>query len=577
MLIVGFLEELPKNHHTGHNNSILKMKNVVVILIIIIVGGNLALSSNLQIVENKKTCNDQVLLFIDRNLYIVGESLYFGSYIYNSSEVNSRVLYVELISHNGVQIQASKFKIENGKAIGSITISKDIPSGNYFLKAYTRWMRNFNPAEYSYTPIIVINPTNHSPQHSQINDDSNSVSFYEIEQSEHPIRLSLDQINYQSRDNAYLNISSNGYSGYKWLCLTIAPKASLLSQLSNADLPKTDLPDTFYYGADKDGFTLTAKALQTDNESPSVYKLINISILSSQPDFLANRTDSLGFFSVNLPEIYGSYDLYVGVEEGSKASLKFDNDFCTRKVRVSMPDFSLSEEQFNAATNIINNVEVLRHFSTSLTPFYQPANDQNTKLPFYGTPDINFVFNNFVDLLSVKEYFHELLPISIREKHNKTTFRIHGNYSEFDIYEPLVLIDNIVIDNPKRILAAKPDLIDRIEIITKPYYKGNMVYAGIISFYSKEGDFARIELSESDMFIKFKFFDEIKPFEQNTAISIRPDTRNTLLWVDDLTLSDENITLDFLIPDTKGDYEIQLRGIDNNGKIVFKTINFSVD
>ena len=103
------------------------MKKVAIVFLMMIVGGNVGMSSMLQIIKKQISGNDKILLFTDRNLYAVGEQLYFASFIYNSSDTKSRVLYVELISQDGKQIQSSKFKIENNKSNGSISISKDIP------------------------------------------------------------------------------------------------------------------------------------------------------------------------------------------------------------------------------------------------------------------------------------------------------------------------------------------------------------------------------------------------------------------------------------------------------------------
>jgi hypothetical protein len=105
-----------------------------------------------------------------------------------------------------------------------------------------------------------------------------------------------------------------------------------------------------------------------------------------------------------------------------------------------------------------------------------------------------------------------------------------------------------------------------------------MVYGGIVSFFSKKGDFAGIELSPSDMFIKYKFFTE----ENCTGISEinnndKPDTRTNVLWLNDLNLSKEGTTsIDFQTPDTKGLYEVLLRGIDSKGEIILIKNHFTV-
>lgn len=524
---------------------------------------------------NQVVENDNVTLFTDRNLYAAGELLYFSSHINNSTKVNSRVLYVELISLDGRPIQASKFKIDNHKAYGALTIPKETPSGNYLVKAYTRWMRNFNQAEYSYTQILVVNPSNQTPLPPTTNGNGSEVKFNPVEQSDHPISISLNHNKYKPRENVTLNIDAKGNIKSPWLCLTIAPKATLINQLSTGNKSEYPLPDSFVFNAERKGFSLTANVQNAETNKPLAYSLVNVSILGPFPDFLASRTDTTGIFSVDLPEIFGTYDLYIGFQEGENPKVKFDNDFCPRRVKTQLPAFSLSDNQYVAATNITNNQAIHDHFFDSNLDSLQ-STVKHSASPFYGTPDVNFIFSNYVDLLSVREYFHELLPVSVKEVDGKTTFRIFGNYPEFDIYEPLVLIDNVVIDDAKRILAANPKLLERVEIINKPYYKGNMVYGGIVSFFSKEGDFARIELSQSDMFISYKFFAESINYSQPTIPDDKPDTRNTILWVHDIDISNGGNGLKFTTPDTKGKYEILLRGIDQEGNLIIKKSYFEV-
>jgi hypothetical protein len=555
------------------------MKRAVIVILLLILGGKIALPFMPVLNASQASENDIVTLFPDRNIYVVGEHIQFAAYIKSKDEINSRILYVEIIAQGGRSVNSGKFKITEGKVNGSLVIPDDILSGNYFIKAYTRWMRNFGTSSYSFTPIKIANPLNHTPQASIINGNGNPINFEKLAVSDHAI-ITPDQTEYKTREIGTLKIEQNNTeNSIKWICLSIAPSAVFTHEISTIEYHENSQDNSFYFNPERKGFTITAKVLNSETLLPAPFSLVNLSILGPFADFLASRTDSNGFYSINLPEITGSYDIYVGVKEDSKSTVRFDNDFCTNTIKFNYPPFSLSEVEHIAANNIIKNLEVSRHFGDSLTnKNLEVPKEKSTNDPFYGTPDNIYIFDNYIDLLSVKEYFYELFPVSVKEKGGRASFRIHGNYSEFDIYEPLVLIDNIVVDNADRILAADPNLLSRVEIVSKPYYKGNMVYGGIVSFFSKQGDFAGIELSPSDMFIKYKFFSE----DNNSRVSeIKnddiPDARNTVLWINDLILSEKgNTSVDFQTPDTKGSYEVVLRGIDSKGEIVLVKNQFSV-
>ena len=92
---------------------------------------------------------ESVVLFCDRTLYIAGEQLFFSAFIV--TEVNwrtsdqGRVLYCEIISPDGNRIAGDKYLIEKLHASGSLAIPDDIITGTYYMRAYTRFMRNTGP------------------------------------------------------------------------------------------------------------------------------------------------------------------------------------------------------------------------------------------------------------------------------------------------------------------------------------------------------------------------------------------------------------------------------------------------
>jgi hypothetical protein len=131
-----------------------------------------------------------------------------------------------------------------------------------------------------------------------------------------------------------------------------------------------------------------------------------------------------------------------------------------------------------------------------------------------------------------------------------------------NVYDPLVLVDYIAVDWADRILSVSPASISKIDIINKPYYKGERTFGGIISFYSKKGDLASIELPSSGVFFGYDFF--YKSLPENATIeninTSHPDTRNTVLWLPKIATNGgfaQQIL--FTTPETPGEYQIILR------------------
>ena len=95
-----------------------------------------------------------------------------------------------------------------------------------------------------------------------------------------------------------------------------------------------------------------------------------------------------------------------------------------------------------------------------------------------------------------------------------------------------------------------------------------MIWGGIIKLTSKEGDLTAIDLPEGSYFINYQAFHpgSNEPRLNNWKSADRvPDTRNTILWVDDLVLqANDTKTLQFHTSSGKGEYHILIRGVSKD-------------
>src|SRR6185503_12603187 len=129
----------------------------------------------------KMTANplpEKVTAYTDRTLYISGEQVLFSAFLTNDDHVSydaSHILYVEIISPDGKSISGSKFQFENHSASGCVNIPEETISGVYYVRAYTKFMRNAGPESFSYNPIKIVNPLRNDilegPDHLAIAND----------------------------------------------------------------------------------------------------------------------------------------------------------------------------------------------------------------------------------------------------------------------------------------------------------------------------------------------------------------------------------------------------------------------
>lgn len=90
---------------------------------------------------------ERIYLQTDKQVYLYGELVWMKLITTDHNGVPvrfSKIGYVELLDASTSQVQA-KIEIPDGVGGGSIVLPSVLPSGNYRLVAYTRYMRNEFP------------------------------------------------------------------------------------------------------------------------------------------------------------------------------------------------------------------------------------------------------------------------------------------------------------------------------------------------------------------------------------------------------------------------------------------------
>ncbi|RXG15574.1 hypothetical protein DSM03_102193 [Leeuwenhoekiella aestuarii] len=90
---------------------------------------------------------EKVYLQLDKQTYAQGETLWFKALVTQAKDNKpsplSAVLHVELVDVNDKIIVEKQIQIKNGVGDNFIDLEKIYPEGNYQLRAYTQWNRNF--------------------------------------------------------------------------------------------------------------------------------------------------------------------------------------------------------------------------------------------------------------------------------------------------------------------------------------------------------------------------------------------------------------------------------------------------
>ncbi len=155
-----------------------RMRKITIIFLLVIV------ATKVSFAQTEKTPFDQslkekIIFFTDRNLYLVGERIWFSALLSHTDSASSPVsnlLYVELYNQEHTPVVKQKFRIDSCLTSSYLTIPENLISGNYHIRAYTKFMRNFPIEDFSYTNVQILNPRISLPETNTIRDKA--VSFF---------------------------------------------------------------------------------------------------------------------------------------------------------------------------------------------------------------------------------------------------------------------------------------------------------------------------------------------------------------------------------------------------------------
>ena len=103
---------------------------------------------------------EKVYLHFDKPYYAISDTIWFKAYLTigpaHQLSVYSNIIYVDLLTPEDSLFKSLKIPATNGLAFGDIVLKDlSLKKGNYHIRAYTNWMRNFGP-DYFFNKTIAI-------------------------------------------------------------------------------------------------------------------------------------------------------------------------------------------------------------------------------------------------------------------------------------------------------------------------------------------------------------------------------------------------------------------------------------
>jgi hypothetical protein len=340
----------------------------------------------------------------------------------------------------------------------------------------------------------------------------------------------------------------------------------------NWDYILNDDRPAFEYAPEFDGHIITCQVKHnTGTEAQNNIEAF-LSIPGVQLQFYNTKTNKEGKIYFDVRDYYGQNEIIVQTDApDSNYRLDVLNPFSEKYSDQQLPAFVLPAASQYALNEQSIGMQVHNTYDPGkLSRFAIPAIDT---FPFYGKPYKVYKLDDYVRFTTMEEVLREYVPeVAVR----RWDGQLHLKVFDFDVRDfyptdPLILLDGVKVDN-RILLNYDPLKVNKLEVITNKFIKGEFLYQGIVNFTTYHGDMQDLKLDSRAVILDYEglqlkreFYSPAYKTEQQ-ALSRMPDFRNLLFWSPDVkTDSSGQATVEFYTSDMKGKYVAVLQGMDEAG------------
>lgn len=533
---------------------------------------------------------EQPYVQTDRPYYYRGEPVYFKAYVNYVmpalSDSLSQVLYIDLIDTAGAILLRKELRLINGMAEGSMVLPSKLPPGNYELRAFTRWMMNFDPHFVFIKPLMILP------------DDDFAKSDWAFQKSAgDQVQIESDSV-FHPRQKITLVLRTHNYYGYTIpsnLSVSVTdqqlawPPENEYTILKHFPIDTQYLPDTslkkltypVQYGIDFSGQLVTRKGKPAAGELTVFQK--------GKTDVFNVKTDANGAFNdyLNFNDSV-TFLVQARTSHGKKARVVMDPPDSLAPpllpvLHLALHAYETVNDTLNQLVQVQNRIRLLADVTVNANRI-QPIEPEKKSAMGDITLSGKTIQNTSMDLLTLLQSRIPGLHVSNllgRDGRVHKRIMLSAQTSFSGTNECLVIVDGLELtENGIETVADQLEdmSVFSIESITVERFGGAAEYGargtnGVIKVVTGNGgennpgttvplNCQPVPLTGFQAPVAFSSPD----YSKDTTTTEEVDTRETIYWNPDVqTDSVASDTLSFYAADLPTRYRIVVEGIDSNG------------
>lgn len=556
---------------------------------------------------------EHILVHSNTSLLLTGEYLYYKVYAVNAKESGlsqlSKVAFIELVANDGALVFRHKVRLVNGMGQGDFFVPTVVASGVYKLIGYTNWMQNGSQNRFFQSDVTVINPYRSNQKELMIapTDDTttsnDSVRHTDVHK-ENPtaqnaaqdLRLQISGAVFGRRKKVVLTLGSSlrgTFIGGDY-SLAVRKKSRndtstlkdilrATENIANATVDRATTGDTIFL-PELRGELYQGKVIATAANASVKNLKVAFSIPGDAYILEVVETDDFGNFYITVAKNYQATTGFLQVLSSTSDKYKIqmleprilDHTKLYFKQLKTYPEMRTEILRRSIHNQIENSYFQFRPDSVATT---------SAALFLNGKQHTLYKLDDFTRFATVAETVVEILQDVNTKKvtKNQQELRVKGyDYASLDDIRPLILLDGFLVENHRKLLSADARKIKAISIYRHRIVNGPEIYEGAVVITTTDG-FGYTAMGFEDEIARFNLLkpQPLKTYYtqvyEGTSTSRLPDDRLQLLWKPTIKTTDKEQEIVFFTSDVLGEFEIELVGISDKGKVVCLQETFVVE
>lgn len=561
-------------------------------------------------VHSQSRVTERLYISTDRSSYIAGEDLWISGYcldVTNSVKLSpvSSVAYLELHNESSVVLTA-KIVLVNGRGSGHLNLPPNLPTGNYRVIAYTKYMLNEESPSPFVKDISIYNVlTNEKvPGNVIVENRDNKTTQNEVDQPTKIVGNSLQSISGTKNVSAIdvkfgvggrviptnssfsIKIANNGadlitanLSVVKIDSLSGFPASSFHKYATPLNEQAPAMTDK--YIPEFEGEIIFGR-VNHESDLSLTDKVVFLSAVGRGSDVYSSFIDNQGSFKFFTNSIFGEREIVLQIPNADSNSLftyEIFDPFIRRKIG-EIPKLTLTKRVESTLNERGIEMQIGRRFGVDTLYERIPID----KDPLLKKNPIVYKLDDYTRFPVMSEVVIEYVPeLRFRRLDGKRDLQMRleegFNLLSFSRDNTLVLIDGIPVFDHTKLYNYDPLKVKTLSIYPSQYFIGISSFDGVASFQTYKGDYPGLTFNKNVRILDYMglLYPTKTIASKIPEIKNFPDMRSLLYWDPQIDLAPSD-NPEFLIHTSSlpGIYRITIEGVSSKGEVIEFYTEFAV-